>query len=507
MLWCRSAQQTQHPHFRRTPLCPPPSSLPAQSISREQIKLRVFPSSECVLVTNQKNNQVRIQRWPRSRGLTASSTGPAPGGVGASRKGAATLPAATATAIKGGAIVNIESGKQAYLYPGDTLEFDGWVLPGNSVYSYVLHPLPPGWERGRSNVTPAAGNAVQGRASPTGVRQEHRSPVPVKNARDLEVPSTTPSSAASPGGGGRATRGTARSLGLSPSLCPTSGQSPIVTRVIPGVSPGGSAGGESHPPLIPPTSVNADLLPAPAASGTAGSGTVAGKVSASAEKSHKTSEKKLETSPPCVRSTSDGAPTPSAVVTTAADPPSADLSDRGAAGGGAGDDTEEAGSPSKRPRLEGADACRRDAESSQVVSVSPTKTAAVPVTPSAPTSSTGENTTESSDEQVETTAAQNVVPSAGSGTQEPAASIAGSSTPKPRSSASGKGAEDAPKEAPAPDGISWKEGDVVVLRARVGKGINKPGGVSRVLSVHDDGTYSVKLCVGEVGSVICMDGL
>lgn len=502
----------------RSTLPAPRSPLPAQSISREQIKLQVFPLSECILVTNQKNNQVRIQRWPGSRGLTTSSTGIVPGGVGAgaTKKGAATLPVPTAKAIKGGTIVNIESRQQAYLYPGDSLEFDGWVLPGNSVYSYVLHPLPPGWERGRSNGTPAVGNAVQGRASPTGARQGHRSPASVGNAQGLEVSSTTRSPVASPGEGGRAAMGAARSLGRIPSSCPASAQSPIVTRVIPGVSSSGSAGGKSHSPLVAPTVVNADLFAPPAGLGAAGSSTVAGSASTPAKEGPETASKKLETSPPGVRSTAHSTPVPPAVVTATADPPSAYPSDCGSGGGaGADDDTEESGSPSKRPRLESADARRPDAESSEVVPMSPPKRVAVRLTPSAPASSEGGDTANSSDKKVKTAAAQNVVPSAVSETPEPAASVAGAATPQSMSHARGdkegvseKGTtEGAPQDAPAPDGNSWKEGDVVVLRARVGKGINKPGGVSRVLSVHDDGTYSVKLCVGEMGGVIFSDGL
>lgn len=49
---------------------------------------------------------------------------------------------------------------------------------------------------------------------------------------------------------------------------------------------------------------------------------------------------------------------------------------------------------------------------------------------------------------------------------------------------------------------SWKTGDLVVLKARVSKGINKLGGVARVLEVfEEDDTYLVKLSMGELWSL------
>lgn len=50
-----------------------------------------------------------------------------------------------------------------------------------------------------------------------------------------------------------------------------------------------------------------------------------------------------------------------------------------------------------------------------------------------------------------------------------------------------------PRGTPLP----WREGDLVVLRSRFGKGQNKLGGVARVLSVFEDGTTNVKLVLGE----------
>lgn len=46
-------------------------------------------------------------------------------------------------------------------------------------------------------------------------------------------------------------------------------------------------------------------------------------------------------------------------------------------------------------------------------------------------------------------------------------------------------------------GALWSVGDLVVLEARLGKGMNKLGGVARVVSVFEDGTYLVKLSMGE----------
>lgn len=51
--------------------------------------------------------------------------------------------------------------------------------------------------------------------------------------------------------------------------------------------------------------------------------------------------------------------------------------------------------------------------------------------------------------------------------------------------------------AAAATGASWNIGDHVVLKAQMSKGQNELGGVARVLSVFDDGTYLVKLSLGE----------
>lgn len=50
-------------------------------------------------------------------------------------------------------------------------------------------------------------------------------------------------------------------------------------------------------------------------------------------------------------------------------------------------------------------------------------------------------------------------------------------------------------------GKSWNVDDFVELEARTSKGINKLGGVARVVSVFDDGTYLVKLTLGEFSSI------
>lgn len=47
------------------------------------------------------------------------------------------------------------------------------------------------------------------------------------------------------------------------------------------------------------------------------------------------------------------------------------------------------------------------------------------------------------------------------------------------------------------DSFKWEEGDTVVLRARLGKGEYKLGGTARIIGIFDDGTYKVKLIIGE----------
>ena len=59
-----------------------------------------------------------------------------------------------------------------------------------------------------------------------------------------------------------------------------------------------------------------------------------------------------------------------------------------------------------------------------------------------------------------------------------------------------EGASAATTAAPGA-GASWGVGDFVVLQARTSKGLNKLGGVARVLSVFSDDTYLVKLSLGE----------
>ena len=62
---------------------------------------------------------------------------------------------------------------------------------------------------------------------------------------------------------------------------------------------------------------------------------------------------------------------------------------------------------------------------------------------------------------------------------------------------SGDGEGSSAAAAATGTGASWDVGDFVVLQAQTSKGMNKLGGVARVLSVCSDDTYLVKLSLGE----------
>ncbi|CAN0000511.1 unnamed protein product, partial [Scytosiphon promiscuus] len=105
-----------------------------EGVSRSQATLKACVAEGRVLVTHKKGavNGIRIVRWAGSAGITATEK--------AARRANT---AGAAKALRSGEL--LQAGRQSHLYPGDTLQLDGFRVPSSSTCSYVLHPLPPGW--------------------------------------------------------------------------------------------------------------------------------------------------------------------------------------------------------------------------------------------------------------------------------------------------------------------------------------------------------------------------
>lgn len=584
--------------------CAPPSPFTAkQGISRDQATLKVMLSSNRVLVTNKKTalNPIRIQRWSGSAAIALSE---------AQRRGPN-----GGEALAKAMTLTLTAGQQGYLYPGDSLELDGWVQRGKSKYGYVLHPLSKGTRRVAPG-TPTTIGRRAGRMSPALTGRRTPSLMKVLNTPPSERVAVEAAMA-----GNRVRR--------SPTP-PASGSTPSVSQaasslIASGVESGVVSSGcrSKRPQLFPTTATRSssglgpEVLGKALAQITSSLGTAGAKPPAG-------SPGELTSSPPfssagrivegggLSASVDDGswgpalgedvetikkrraksiggslghsalsATSPEIPVTsvTVASPPSLLTS-----GGGSSDDvrTEDGidnqniGTPRKRaclanassgpvPRLTSHEASGaiddQGVVSTYCATSKPGKnggaspvpgdvsigvvdaalTAVAQIVPAA--GGGGGESADLSPKQAKTdittrptmafvvvvspspsravvtmpeTEADHVIASATVAAVGPAgaSAVVSAGTP-PQAPASGTSKEDAKSDekqratvtAGKAKSATWKEADTVVLRARCGKGMNKPGGVARVVSVFEDGDYSVKMVLGEVPWMILSPSL
>lgn len=394
---CSLQQHFTRP-FRELP--PSPTCAVLQSISRDQATLQVCASSGRVLVINKKN-RVRIQRWSRSAGLTIPASEDTQGGSGGGAKNKDAATRATAAAVKAKRSVILEGGQQAYQYPGDYLELDGWMPAGKSVYSYILHPLPPGWQPARFQGTAATPRAnfpasdgsgvVKSSASPAATAKGRLSPAPGKMSPGLKTPSPGRERGSTAAAGGVAC---IHRSSVHPSV---SGLESVVTRTsYGGVTFSGDVGGKIRPSLFPATeavvgtaagtagspmsntSARARCLRSPASPLAAASAVEVGAKEGSAP-THRVSSCGLKTSSPTfllaeenetarkkLKTSAPAFPTGSGVTAVSPSSPAPSAGAAGSsvahvtAGGGSdenGDGSAETQSTNKRPRLEQASIC------------------------------------------------------------------------------------------------------------------------------------------------------
>ena len=141
-------------------------ALQPQGISRSQATLRVCASTNRVLVTHRRGavNGIRIIRWAGSPGLASDEK------AARQAKTKTASPASAAAKVLKTSKV-LDRGQCDYLYPGDSIQLDGFRARDASTCSYVLHPLPPGWcrpARGGGRSSPASASASAGTASARG---------------------------------------------------------------------------------------------------------------------------------------------------------------------------------------------------------------------------------------------------------------------------------------------------------------------------------------------------
>ncbi|CAN0501679.1 unnamed protein product, partial [Ectocarpus sp. 8 AP-2014] len=100
----------------------------------------------------------------------------------------------------------LQAGQQSFLYPGDTLQLDGFRAPSSSTCSFLLHPLPAGWSapparsgsinsqsgaaspRPATTTTPTSASKKTGGASSAGVARDNSRPAAAKGARGVSTP-------------------------------------------------------------------------------------------------------------------------------------------------------------------------------------------------------------------------------------------------------------------------------------------------------------------------------
>ncbi|CAM9985587.1 unnamed protein product [Ectocarpus fasciculatus] len=540
-----------------------------EGVSRSQAIVQVCPLEGRLQVTHKQGaiNGIRIIRWKRSSGLTsAQRTELRVGAPGAARS------------LRAGEM--LQAGQQSFLYPGDTLQLDGFRAPSSSTCSFLLHPLPVGWSAPparsgsinsqsgaaspRATTTPTSaskktggGGGGGGGASSAGVARDNSRAAAAKGARGVSTPqgkknnkksSPTPvvrraAAATTPKGGAAATAAAATAAaaaagsraGGAPStptpspLLQQQQQPPPRPRAgsagkpRPAASGGGGGGGGGKSPAV---SSATSAVRVPPAAGAASAG-ARGASSTPGGVDEATVKKKLAMSLSAAgRSGSTGGASGGASARGSAAGVTTPLSTAGRL-------LDCRTSPAKTPPTSSSGGAATKRPHAAVAAVAaappPPRGAAAPHTPirsPARVDKGGSASAGSSKRLKRCDGADSGVgggasasPAAGGRTDQTSSVTAAPESTRPdapqvditprdrasqASSAEGSGAgagAGGGGGATAGDSAAgrdlWSKGDLVVLKARTSKGMNKLGGVARVLEVFEDGTYLVKLSLGE----------
>eukprot|EP00752_Nemacystus_decipiens_P006657 g5985.t1 len=515
-----------------------------EGVSRSQATLKAYVPAGRVLVVHKHGaiNGIRIIRWAASPGITT-----------AEKVERRANPAAAAKALRAGQL--LQAGQQSYLYPGDTLQLDGFRSPASSTCSYVLHPLPRGWTAPLLRSGSIGGGSGSGSRPTTPVTSPRRnstqvarkpSPVPAVAGGIVTRRGTTPKSA---GGAAAGARGGAATTPAPSSLPPrasstgkaravaaarspaTAAAAAAASSATDGVLPSpaadentvkkrlrmslggagrsssdGSAAGASVSIATPPSTAGRLDCPSP---------TEAEAPSSGANKRTRPEEKEenaaLVASPP--RSSPSSSTTTSRKASATSTPTRAARSAAAPGSASAGSSKRLKGAGTSAPAAAGgAVHTLRPAAGavSGLAGVNPATDgggggAAAATAATVPVGTAAESTSVAAAAAAPAASAAATAAASGDSSPSPAPKVP--ATPRERaaqraSGGKGDGGEGA-HEGGSGSGAGrakWKKGDFVVLRAQVSKGVNKLGGVARVLSVFDDGTYLVKLSLGGAGA-------
>ncbi|CAB1121015.1 unnamed protein product [Ectocarpus sp. CCAP 1310/34] len=540
-------------------------------------------------------NGIRIIRWKGSPGLTSAQRAELRiGAPGAARS------------LRAGEM--LQGGQQSFLYPGDTLQLDGFRVPSSSNCSFLLHPLPAGWSapparsgsinsqsgaaspRSTTTTAPTSVSKKAGGASSAGVARDNSRAAAAKEARGVsntqgkknnKKGSPTPvarraATAATTSKSGAAATAASSRAGGAPST-PT--PSPLLQQQPPppprpragsagkpraaAASGGGGGGGGGKSPAVSsaPSAVRVPLAAGaaggrargasslPSSPGVVDEATVKKKLAMSVSAAHRsgstgggastrgstarvvtplsTAGRLLDshTSPAKTPPPSSGVKTkrPHAAATAvAAVPPpprgeagshtptrspgrvdevsnaSAGSSKRlkrcGGADGGVSGGTSASSAVGRRTGGGGSGGEGSGGSSSAAAACPAATVAQIKSEPTAPAAAAA--------------AAAAAPPAAEAAPPQDASTPATAAPESPRPDApqvditprdrasQARSAQGSGAGGGAVGGDSWSKGDLVVLKARTSKGMNKLGGVARVLEVFEDGTYFVKLSLG-----------
>lgn len=418
-------------------------------------------------------NPVRIVRWARYPGLEAAGK--------ATKQGKSAISSSKAAAAAAAAAVTmLAPGEQGYVYPGDSLQLDGFRKKENAIWSYVLHPLPPGCASipakgvAASSSIAAVATAVKRAPGMSGTESKTKTP----GADKTSTPSTNAR---------RQAAATSTATARAPSTPDSSKPFGATSAVTRGVwkDTAATAGPTGYPPLVPSEPV--------AAARKASASAVSGIPSTPAD----------------------------AVLARGKQGPAVGSKSEGSGGGLSASDTGRDGaSPGEgdtvKKKLHMGSSARGGG--SNLVSMSPSQgqsPAAVAVTPPSTSGGSAELTpSKRTRAQVEKDETR------GSSLDSPPAKL-------PRQAAAPQSTDDDSSAAVTPRERAarltrhdaggtgeagtvtvtderWKAGDIVELEARTSKGENKLGGVARVVSVFDDNTYRVKLTLGDYALPLCL---
>ncbi|CAN0210342.1 unnamed protein product, partial [Ectocarpus sp. 12 AP-2014] len=524
-----------------------------EGVSRSQAIVQVCPLEGRLQVTHKQVaiNGIRIIRWKGSPGLTSAQRAELRiGAPGAARS------------LRAGEM--LQAGQQSFLYPGDTLQLDGFRAPSSSTCSFLLHPLPAGWtvpparsgsinsQSGAASprpttTTPISASKKAGGASSAGVARDNSRAAAAKGARGISTPqrnnnkkksSPTPvarraATAATTSKSGTAATAPGSRAGGAPST-PT--PSPLLQQH------------QQHqqPPRRPrPRAGSAGKPRAAAASGGGGKSPAVSSAPSAvrvppAAVAAGGSARGASSSPSCPRGVDEVTVKKKLAMSVSA------AGRSGSTGGGASTRGSKTGvvtplstagrlldsrtSPAKTPppSSSGVTATKRPhAAVTAAAAVPPLpRGAAAPHTPTRSPGRVDEGSSASAGSSkrlkrcggADGGVSGGTSASSGVGRRTDASTLATAAPESPRpdapqvditprdrasqaSSAQGSGAgagagDGGGAGGSAAGGDSWSKGDLVVLKARTSKGMNKLGGVARVLEVFEDGTYFVKLSLG-----------